>query len=83
MYSLTTNLNNNFYHNISLKSALNILSDYFAEFGDNTNFEFTSTETGELIFLDTIFTTKNNVKHTLSELLELLPYYSQIAPITL
>lgn len=83
MYSLKTHFDNNFYPHISLKFALIFLSEYFAEFGDNNNFEFTSDETGELILLDTIFTTKNNSKHTLSELLELLPYYSQISPITL
>ena len=84
-FSLTTNRNNNFYHNISLNSALIILSDYFAEFGDgnNSDFELTCEQTGELILLETIFTTKNNSKHTFSELFELLPYYSQISPITL
>ena len=81
-FSLTTKLNNNSYTNLSLKTSLNILSDYFAQFGDNSNFEFTCDQTEELILLDTIFTTKNS-KNTLSQLLELLPYYSQISPIIL
>ena len=39
MYSLTTHLNNNFYHNISLKSALNILSEKAYESGKNNHNE--------------------------------------------
>lgn len=85
MQTFNLSTSNNSYHNISLNSVLNILSDYFAQFGDgdNSDFELTCEQTGELILLDTIFTTKYNSKHTFSELFELLPYYSKIAPITL
>ncbi len=77
-FNLILNIPQESYANIDIKSVVLILSDYFAEYGDNEEFKLTCAETGEIVTFDTKFTNGRSEMEFL-QLFDLLPYWNRIA----